>query len=82
MSEVKLTAEGIPMAEKYPTAEDYSAADNHLSARKISPAGITLSVVLPAYNEEEMLPRTAVAVRDAMQEADIDCEILFVDDGS
>ncbi len=41
-----------------------------------------LSVVLPAYNEEEMLPKTVSTLRSILQEEKIDYELIFVDDGS
>lgn len=41
-----------------------------------------LSVVIPAHNEEIMLPRTADAISDLLRDNGIDYEILFVDDGS
>ncbi len=41
-----------------------------------------LSIVLPAYNEEAMLPKTARVLREVMQQAGIEYELLFVDDGS
>lgn len=41
-----------------------------------------LSVIIPAYNEEENIPVTARTISSILQEAKIDCEIIFVDDGS
>lgn len=41
-----------------------------------------LSVVIPAFNEEEMLQKTADTVRQVLAESEIDFEIIFVDDGS
>lgn len=43
---------------------------------------MTLSVIIPAYNEEEMVQKTALVIGDILQEASIPCELLFVDDGS
>ncbi len=42
----------------------------------------SISVVLPAYNEEENIPRTVANVLEAMQGISEDFEILVVDDGS
>lgn len=42
----------------------------------------TLSVVLPAYNEEAMLPKTAKVLGSLLEEEKIDYELVFVDDGS
>ena len=41
-----------------------------------------LSVVLPAYNEEQMLPKTVQVMQQVLGEAGIDYELIFVDDGS
>lgn len=41
-----------------------------------------LSVIVPAYNEEAMLEKTAAVIAGILSEAEIPCELLFVDDGS
>lgn len=41
-----------------------------------------LSVVLPAYNEEASVPRAAQVISGLLDNADIQHEIVFVDDGS
>jgi glycosyltransferase involved in cell wall biosynthesis len=41
-----------------------------------------VSVVIPAYNEEETLERTVQVVREHLKKCDIGYEILIVDDGS
>ena len=41
-----------------------------------------LSVVLPSYNEEEMLPKAARRLGKILQEEQIAYELIFVDDGS
>ena len=41
-----------------------------------------LSVVLPSYNEEKMIPIAASRLGKILSEAKIDYELLFVDDGS
>lgn len=41
-----------------------------------------LSIIIPAYNEEENIENTAKVISDLMNENGIDCEIIFVDDGS
>ena len=41
-----------------------------------------LSVVLPAYNEEENIRRTANTISDILSRESIPFELLFVDDGS
>lgn len=41
-----------------------------------------LSVVIPAYNEEEMVPQAARQIGQILTAAQIDHELIFVDDGS
>ena len=41
-----------------------------------------LSVVLPAFNEEEMAPRAADVISALLEQAQIPHELIFVDDGS
>ena len=41
-----------------------------------------LSVVIPAYNEEEMIPTTVSVIEGVLAEANINHELLFVNDGS
>lgn len=41
-----------------------------------------LSVILPAYNEEKMIPAAAEVIARIMDESGINFELLFVDDGS
>ena len=41
-----------------------------------------LSVVLPAYNEEAMLPKTAATLKEILEREKISHELVFVDDGS
>lgn len=41
-----------------------------------------LSVVLPAYNEEQMIEKAAVTIAGILEKENIDYELIFVDDGS
>lgn len=41
-----------------------------------------LSVIIPAYNEEKMIPKTVSTIRGLLVEANIDFELLFINDGS
>ena len=41
-----------------------------------------LSVILPAYNEEKMIETAARTISGILDDAEIDFELLFVDDGS
>ena len=41
-----------------------------------------LSVVIPAYNEESIIEKAYNTISDILEKADIDNEIIFVDDGS
>ncbi len=41
-----------------------------------------LSVVVPCFNEQEVLPQTFVKLREAMGEIGLSYELVFIDDGS
>lgn len=41
-----------------------------------------LSVIIPSYNEEKNIKNTAATVLSILKEASIDCELIFIDDGS
>ena len=41
-----------------------------------------LSVIIPAYNEELSVEKTYYTISSILKDADIDNEIIFVDDGS
>ncbi len=41
-----------------------------------------LSVIIPAYNEQENIEKTAQTIYGILKRDDIPCEIIFVDDGS
>ena len=41
-----------------------------------------LSIIIPAYNEQENIENTAKVIGGIMAENKIECEIIFVDDGS
>ena len=41
-----------------------------------------LSVVIPAYNEENMIAKAAAKIREVLADAAISYELIFVDDGS
>ena len=41
-----------------------------------------LSVIIPAYNEQENIEKTAETIYKILSDNKIDCEIMFVDDGS
>src|SRR5687767_5333770 len=44
--------------------------------------GMQLSVIIPAYNEERRLARGVTAVVTHLETADVDFEVIVVDDGS
>ena len=41
-----------------------------------------LTIVVPVYNEEESLPRLERELGEYMAQTQVDCDVLFVDDGS
>ncbi|MBQ8816534.1 MAG: glycosyltransferase, partial [Lachnospiraceae bacterium] len=41
-----------------------------------------LSVIIPSYNEEDNIARTAARLREVLTGADIPYELLFISDGS
>lgn len=42
----------------------------------------TLSIIIPTYKEEEMIEKAASVIGGIVSTASIDCELIFVDDGS
>lgn len=42
----------------------------------------TVSIVVPVYNEEESVPILYKAIKDVMDDAGVQYEIIFIDDGS
>ena len=41
-----------------------------------------LSIVLPAYNEEQNIANTAEVLKNCLESAGIDYELVFISDGS
>lgn len=41
-----------------------------------------ISIVIPAYNEEQNIPRTIEALKETLHKRDLSYELIFVDDGS
>jgi len=41
-----------------------------------------LTVIIPSYNEEQMLPKAAATIHQILSENEIEHELIFVDDGS
>ena len=41
-----------------------------------------LSIIIPAYNEEDNILRTVQVLLDIMSENQIPCELIFINDGS
>ena len=41
-----------------------------------------VSVIIPAYNEEKMIPETARVIAELLEAENIDYELLFINDGS
>ena len=42
----------------------------------------TLSLVLPSYNEEAVIPELEARLKEFFSALHLDCEVIFVDDGS
>jgi glycosyltransferase involved in cell wall biosynthesis len=47
-----------------------------------TPTPVTLSVVVPVWNEERVLPVTAARLRSVLDQSGVAWEVVFVDDGS
>lgn len=45
-------------------------------------SGVNISIVVPAYNEEESIPELCQWIVRVMEEAELTYEVLFIDDGS
>lgn len=57
--------------------------DQHrLLHRPLPPSDHDLTLVIPAYNEEQRLPGTLRTLADFVSDLSIDCRVLVVDDGS
>ena len=41
-----------------------------------------LSVIIPAFNEGELIEKAYYTISEILKNADIDNEIIFIDDGS
>lgn len=41
-----------------------------------------LSIIIPSYNEEQMIERTAAVINETLDSAKIENELIFIDDGS
>jgi glycosyltransferase involved in cell wall biosynthesis len=61
------------------TGEHTMASEREPSSQEDAPL---LSLVIPAYNERERLPRTLRAIRRYLAEHDLAAEVIVVDDGS
>ena len=56
--------------------------DPKTSCRKREPLPASISVVIPAYNEEKRLPQTLQRVQAYLDSSERDWELIVVDDGS
>jgi len=50
--------------------------------KQLAPNDASLSIIIPAFNEEESIGSTIDGVRSAMQGCSVDFELIVVDDGS
>jgi dolichol-phosphate mannosyltransferase len=62
--------------------EHRESDDSHPVASSQNAAEPELSVVIPVYNEEENIPVLYARLQRALEDANINFEIVFVDDGS
>ncbi len=53
-----------------------------LSAEELDKATVDVSVIIPAYNEEQRLPQTLLSVTEYLKGREGSFEVLVVDDGS
>ncbi len=79
--------EAVTDAELKSVMVPRASAISHATGDNTSYAGTpitthSLSVVLPAYNEVEIIAKTIADVRDTLQAWGLDFEIVVVDDGS
>jgi polyisoprenyl-phosphate glycosyltransferase len=49
---------------------------------EVERVGLMISIIVPVFNEEEVLPELYRAVAEAMQQVDIPFELILVNDGS
>ena len=69
-------SEPRPLREKIGTEE--TPFDESTSPTDL----IDLSIVVPAFNEENRLPKTLLEIHEYFKSSDVDFEVLVVDDGS
>jgi len=59
-----------------------TATNNKTESRKIARSAPEISLVIPVYNEQDVLPRLFERLYPAMDALERDYEIIFIDDGS
>lgn len=78
-----MSSHGISVAvqDGHRTPSPSGTADERaLRARGADPASV--SIVIPCYNEEDVLPFLESRLREVLQQLTIPCEVVLVDDGS
>ena len=64
---------------RYTVVNEKSSDQRFLAAMQ---NGKLLSVIIPSYNEQDMIPTTFQTVKESLDKSKIPFEIIFVDDGS
>lgn len=63
-------------------AAEEAAGEVSLSSAKMISPPLQLSIVIPAFNEEQRLPKTLESIRAYLKSRSLRAEVLVVDDGS
>lgn len=70
------------LAAPIPAEDEPAVLPMNPAARRCAPADHDLTVVIPAYNEAQRLPRTLDGLAEYLTDWGVDYRVLVVDDGS
>ena len=77
------TSESIPTIKVYDSEKVFQSGNNHEAFPSLDDEStIDLSVIVPAYNEEDRLPKMLEESTNYLQKSGDTYEIIIVDDGS
>jgi len=83
---VKLTTKPFPPMEEFEQEKYFRTSKTGSKTKEFpsldSPASLDLSVIIPAYNEEDRLPKMLDECLDFLEKRDSSYEVIIVDDGS